>query len=198
MLTSPPVAPAEQLSLFAELPRRVVALDLETQRSFEDVGGRDHLELLGLAVAVVYDSLTHGLMSYWEADAARLILHLKSADLVVGYNLLGFDYRVLEAYGHDLPRRRTLDLMIDLERKLGFRPRLDDVLEANLGLHKSADGLQSLRWWKAGRADLVEEYCRNDVRATWQLYQHGCRSGRIQVPSRDGPMLEVEVDWRAA
>ena len=51
-------------------------------------------------------------------------------------------------------------------RILGFRVSLGHLCEANLGEGKSGDGLQSLRWWKDGRIDLIEQYCRKDVELT--------------------------------
>ncbi len=50
-----------QMSLFDENPRRevsrdrkVVVFDLETQRSFDEVGGRSQFHKLGVSVAVAY------------------------------------------------------------------------------------------------------------------------------------------------
>jgi DEAD/DEAH box helicase domain-containing protein len=38
--------------------RKIIFFDLETQRTFDEVGGRHNLSRLGLAAAVTYDSST--------------------------------------------------------------------------------------------------------------------------------------------
>ena len=98
----------------------------------------------------------------------------QEAELVVGYNIRGFDYEVLRAYtDEDLQRLPTFDIMYDLEERLGFRPKLDSVASATLGTGKSADGLQALEWWRLGEVDKIIDYCREDVRVTRDLYDFG-------------------------
>jgi DEAD/DEAH box helicase domain-containing protein len=79
-----------QLSLFEdnaarEAPsnRDVVVFDLETQRSFQDVGGRTLMRQLGMSVGVVYSFRTDAFETYLEADASRLVDRLLASDLVV-------------------------------------------------------------------------------------------------------------------
>jgi DEAD/DEAH box helicase domain-containing protein len=85
--------------------------------------------------------------------------------------------------------------LAELQRRLGFRPRLDDLAGETLGIEKSADGLCSLEWVKQGRLDLVEEYCRRDVEIARDLYLFGRRMGHVIVRDREGERIEVPVDW---
>ena len=111
---------------------------------------------------------------------------LLGASLVVGYNIRGFDYEVLRAYTEeDLQKLPTLDLMFDLEQRLGFRPKLESVASATLGEGKSADGLQALEWWRRGEIDKIAEYCRDDVRVTRDLYDFGKRNRCVMVARRE-------------
>jgi DEAD/DEAH box helicase domain-containing protein len=151
---------------------------------------------LGMSVGVVYTFQDDTFRSFYEREADTLIELLRSADLVVGFNLLGFDYEVLKGY-RDTPLERlpTLDIMFDLQSKLGFRPKLDSVVQATLGTAKTADGLQALTWWKEGRLDLIERYCTDDVRLTRDLYLHGKRNRHVLVSRFSGTPLKVEVNW---
>ena len=86
-----------QMELFVEpqKEKRIVYFDLETQKSADEVGGWDNKHLMKIAVAVVYDSLDKKFYTYLESDAGGLVEKLLSADLVVGFNILNFDFAVL-------------------------------------------------------------------------------------------------------
>ena len=185
-----------QRSLFESIAP-VLVFDLETQRSFQDVGGRDQLHRLGLSLGVVYSYATGEYTTYRESDAGALVDALLAAGKVVGFNIKGFDYPVLRAYRPDADFRKipTLDLMEDLARMLGFRIGLDKVAGATLGRHKTADGLAALQWFKEGRFDLIERYCRDDVEVTRLLYEYGRDRGEVRIPERDGTVRVVPVRW---
>jgi len=192
-----------QLSLFDDdsarqspAGRNVLVFDLETQRSFQDVGGRTAMRELGMSVGVVYSFRDDSFRAFFEREAEPLIELLRSAELVVGSNLLGFDYEVLKGY-RDVPYETipTLDIMFYLQDKLGFRPKLDSVVQATLGAAKTADGLQALAWWKEGRLDLIEKYCTEDVRLTRDLFLFGKQNRHVLVSRFSGPPLKVDVDW---
>ncbi len=187
-----------QMDLFDQNPQRevprdkkVVVFDLETQRSFAEVGGRSQFHRLGVSVGVAYRYDLDEFLVVKEDEIGELITLLTEAELVVGYNIRGFDYEVLRAYtDEDLQRLPTFDIMYDLEERLGFRPKLDSVASATLGTGKSADGLQALEWWRLGEVDKIIDYCREDVRVTRDLYDFGKRNRWVQV-ARFGDRLVV-------
>lgn len=192
-----------QMGLFEDNPtrqvpdkKRVVVFDLETQRSFDEVGGRSQLHRLGVSVGVAYAYDQDQFLTFHEQTIGRLIELLRSADLVVGYNIVGFDYHVLRGYTEeDLSALPTFDIMYDLEGRLGFRPKLESVVAPTLGTGKSADGLQALEWWKQGEVEKIEEYCRDDVRVTRDLLDFGLRNRFVLVARFGGKPRRVEVDW---
>jgi DEAD/DEAH box helicase domain-containing protein len=175
---------------------RVLFFDVETQRSAEEVGGWTNVGRMGLALAVVYDGARESFKTYYETDVEKLLLDLVMADRVVGFNIDRFDLAVLAGYTEwSLGRIRTLDLLADLYGRIRFRPSLRHLTETNLGEPKSADGIQSLRWWKEGRIDLIEEYCRKDVDLTRRLYELGKRRGYLLLEHREGRVVRVPVSW---
>jgi len=192
-----------QMNLFDKTPqrevdsdRKVVVFDLETQRSFDEVGGRSQFHRLGVSVAVAYRFDIDQFIVYTEDTISDLVSLLMSADLVVGYNILGFDYEVLRGYtDENLQALPTFDMMYDLEDRLGFRPKLESVAAPTLGSGKSADGLQALEWWRQGEVDKIVEYCREDVRVTRDLYSFGKRNRCVMVSRFGGKPRHVEVDW---
>jgi 16S rRNA (adenine1518-N6/adenine1519-N6)-dimethyltransferase len=81
-------------------------------------------------VACTYSTRLGEYSIFTQDEAPALIRQLKAADLVVGFNHIGFDYEVLK--GHDLlfdaaDLPHSLDLLIDLEKALGHRIKLDAV-----------------------------------------------------------------------
>lgn len=180
----------------AAVDGRWVVFDLETRRSADEVGGWGRIDRMGLALAVVYDVARDRYTAYREEDVDRLLLDLVMADRVVGFNIDRFDLRVLSAYtDQDLRRIRTLDMLQDVHARLGFRLSLQHLAEINLGESKSADGLQSLQWWREGRIDLIESYCRKDVEVTWRLFKHGADQGYLLYRDRGDRTLRLPVDW---
>ena len=192
-----------QMDLFDANPKRevppdqkVVVFDLETQRSFAEVGGRSQFDRLGVSVGVAYRYDRDEYLVVTEDRVQELVDLLCDADLVVGYNIRGFDYEVLRAYTQeDLQRLPTFDIMFDLEERLGFRPKLESVASATLGGGKSADGMQALEWWRLGEIDKIIEYCQEDVRVTRDLYDFGKRNRWVHVSRFGGKPRKVEVDW---
>ncbi len=160
------------------LPYKFGVFDLETIRSAEEVGGWGQTHRMGVSVGVVYDSEMNDYVSYLEHEVTHLIAHLQSLDLVVGFNNRRFDNRVLSAYTDiDLSQLPTLDLLEEVHRQLGYRLSLNRLAVHTLGTEKSADGLQALKWYKEGRIDLIQHYCKKDVEITRNLLYHGLEQG---------------------
>jgi DEAD/DEAH box helicase domain-containing protein len=174
-----------------------VYFDLESQKLFEEVGGRDASQLL-LACGVTWSTARNDFAVYWEKDAAALIAELKTADRVIGFNILNFDYQVLKPYAPNENFRafRSTDMLADIFRTLGFRLSLDSIAKATLGATKTADGLKSVEWFKNGELDKVAEYCKADVDITRRVYEFGRDHGFVNYFSKLGSKLKVAVHWK--
>ncbi|NIS81441.1 MAG: DEAD/DEAH box helicase [Anaerolineales bacterium] len=175
-----------------------LVFDLETKHLAHEVGGWSNIHHLGLSAAVILDVERDQIMRFIEKDAERLIAEILSADRIVGFNLIRFDYEVLRPYGlvpdtdlHD----RTTDLLLDIHEQLGFRIALDNLAEATLQIRKSANGLQAVAWYKEGKIDKVLDYCEQDVRVTYQLWEYGKQNGHVLYRDRNFRLLEVAVAW---
>lgn len=203
---------SEQLGLFGETEDqeaqkpvkvasgpRVQYFDLETQKSAEDVGGWGNIHKMGLAVGVVWDSLDQEFFTYEEKDARQLVDKLRTADLAVGFNIIGFDYTVLQPYSDfDLQEINTFDMLVDVKKQLGFRLSLNHLAQHTLNAEKSADGLVSLQWYKEGKISKIIQYCKQDVEITRDLFLFGEKNSYVNYQSRSGNPLQLEVDWKTA
>ena len=176
----------------------LVFFDLESQNLFDDVGGRENIDKLRVACGVTWSTQKNDFSVYWEKDVPALIDELRSATRVIGFNLKGFDYLVLQPYAPEIrfASISTLDMLLELQKILGFRISLDSIANASLGATKTADGIKSVEWFRAGELDKVAEYCKADVDITRRVYEFGRDNGHIFYKSRLGSKLRVDVKWK--
>lgn len=175
---------------------RYGVFDVETRRSAQEVGGWHRAELMGVSVAVLYDSGDDTFTSYHEDEMGAFIRRLQELDLVVGFNILGFDYQVLSAYTDiSLHRLPTLDLLAEIRNRLGYRLSLDHLAGQTLGVKKNADGLMALQWFKEGNFAAILEYCAGDVRITRDLYLYGRDKGYLLFRNKAGSTVRCPVDF---
>lgn len=173
-----------------------IFFDLETQRLAEEVGGWGNKHRMRLACAVTLDATTQEFQNYREAEVEQLLATLQSAARVIGFNLKNFDYAVLQPYTKvKLAHLPTLDMLEEIHRALGFRLSLDGLAAATLNAEKLADGVQAVRWFKAGAMEKLFDYCRKDVALTQQLYLFGKEHGQVFYRDRNGRKQSVAVSW---
>jgi len=125
------------------------------------------------------------------------VQELQRADRVIGYNVIDFDFEVLAPYSvFDLSQVPTLDLMRDVEKVIGARIGLDAISEQTIGAGKTADGLESLKWYKEGKLLPIAEYCCYDVKATRLVHEFGAEYGCVFYFSKKTQRREkVPVNW---
>ena len=178
--------------------------DIETKKSFDEVGGRTNFHLLGVSVVGVYvygmdlpagEAGTYS--TFEEHEIPEFERLIKNAARVIGFNIHHFDLAVLQPYiSWSLKSLFTLDLMDDVKKSLGHRLYLDSLAEATLGVRKSGDGLQALRWYKEGKMDEIKKYCLKDVEITKNLYEFGAKNGHVLFYSRDASgRVAIPVNW---
>ena len=174
---------------------RILVFDLETRNLSHEVGGWGNIHLLRLSVAVIWDSITDRYITFEEKDVENLVALLKSADLVVGFNIERFDYKVLQAYTNtDFQKIPTFDMLNDISNRIGFKIGLGHLAEETLGAGKSADGLLAVQWFREGKIHLVKEYCQRDVEVTRDLFMHGCNNGYLVYKLKDR-RVRLPLDW---
>ncbi|HSB79052.1 MAG TPA: Zn-binding domain-containing protein, partial [Candidatus Methylomirabilis sp.] len=173
---------------------RILVLDVETQRSAEEVGGWDRSDRMGLAVAVTADLATGEARVYTEDQVSLLLDDLSAAACIIGFNVRRFDYAVLSGYrALDFGGLPTLDMLEEVHASLGFRLSLNHLAQETLGAPKLADGLQSLAWFKAGDLDKVIEYCKADVDLTRRLFEFGRTQGYLLYRDYQGRSARLPV-----
>jgi DEAD/DEAH box helicase domain-containing protein len=196
-----PVATPGPKLIFEPPPSKTgpVVFDIETQFLANEIqGGWNNLPGMKLSCAVVYDVDQDKFYNYVEENVQDLVSHLRASTLVIGFNSLRFDYGVLQGYtSYKLQNLPTLDLMADLQKKLGHRLSLAHLALHTLGgAEKSADGLLAVQWWREGKYQQVIDYCQMDVKLTSDLWKFGKDKGHVLFQHKQsGEILKCPVQW---
>lgn len=186
--------------------RNIVYFDLETRLSAAQVGGWHETGKMGMSVGVTFSTKDNAYHIYTQDQVQALIAELQSADLVVGYNHIGFDYGVLQPFlfWTLAEATRNLDICTYLTHKLGHRLKLDSVARPTLGGNsKTAEGTDALKWWaeyeQTGDSQKlldIARYCCYDVKVTMEVYKFGVANGYVLYEDKNGNAEKVEVDWK--
>ncbi|MFQ5559252.1 MAG: Zn-binding domain-containing protein, partial [Nitrospinota bacterium] len=180
----------------SEPEKRVCVFDLETQRSAEEVGGWQNSHLMRMSVGVVFDFVDKKYFTYNEGEASLLLEKLEAADIVVGFNINGFDMKVLSPYAtRGLKKITTFDMLSDIRSRLGYRLSLDHLARQTLKAKKSGDGLLALRWFKEGNMARLSEYCTKDVEITKKLFNFGRTNRYVLFEKKGLGTARLVVDW---
>ncbi len=183
--------------LIALAMKNIVYFDLETQKSADEVGGWGKIRNMGMSVGVTYSTQRSEYRIYPEKQVNDLIEELRRADLVVGFNILRFDYEVLIGYNpfFDPDQVPTLDMLVELQKTLQHRLSLDAIATASLGVEKTSEGLQAIKWYREGKLMEIAEYCCFDVKITRLVHEYGLLHRQVFYTNRFGKKTSVAVQW---
>jgi DEAD/DEAH box helicase domain-containing protein len=180
----------------AQMPRHLY-LTLRTQKSAEDVGGWQHRHLLGLGVALTYDTREGQYNVYTAETVASLLASLREADLVIGFNTHDFDYQVLQPYSAaPLATLPTLAVLDAVQHTLGFRLSLGHLVRETLGIERPDDSLHTLQWYQEGDRERIVQQCRRDLELLRALVRHGASTGTVSYRDAAGIRTTIPVHWQ--
>jgi len=162
-----------------------VTFDIETyipEGISDRIGSKLNVEAMKVAVIGAYFSWIDGgsYVAFLEENVVEFLSLLRQADCVIGYNHIWFDNAVLQKYtDFDLATLPNWDLMLEAEKGLDFKPKLDDLCKSNLGTKKT-DSFEIYRhYYRDGKMAELTDYCMNDVKLTEQLHQLVIKNGHL-------------------
>lgn len=179
---------------------REITFDIETSNILPSLARQD-VTRLDLAVVAIHDSETGEYSSYDQSELPKLWPIIEKADTLIGYNSDSFDIPLLNKYyPGDLTKIRSIDLMVEVQKVLGRRLRLQSLAEATLKVGKSGNGLESVRWWNEGLYEKVREYCIQDVKITRDLYDRALEKGALKYKDlKDVRDIKLDTSkWQVA
>jgi DEAD/DEAH box helicase domain-containing protein len=180
-----------------------VILDVETIRTFDEVGGY-HPEKLGVSFCgvIVRDGFpengdtTETKHELFEADLPELLPILEHADVIIGYNSINFDLPALTPYfDTDILKFSQLDLMVKIKDSAGHRVSLDAVAGETLGTKKIGHGLDAIKYYQNKEFDKLAKYCMKDVEITRDLYDYGRQHSHVKFLNKWNNLIKCDVDF---
>lgn len=174
-----------------------IVYDLETKKTFAEVGGFGKNAELGVSFLGLYSYTQNKYFSFFEQDIPKLELILQAEKpTIIGFNSISFDNVVIQPYFRSLhiSQLPQVDILADIHSTLGFRMKLESVAQATLGEGKSGSGLDAIRYYREGNLDALAKYCLDDVRITKDVYEYGCKHGYILYIS-GGEYFRMPVKW---
>lgn len=177
--------------------KNIAVFDLEIQKRIDQCsrGWSSHDEM-GISVLCLFDYREQRYRVFDGNNAAEAIKILHTYDLVVGFNIVNFDWKVIKASWADLcksavPRTsRDYDILREIWIAKGlnpdvFRPethggyKLDDVAFDTIGLRKSGDGALAPVLFQEGRLSELYDYCIRDVQIEKELFEFVAKHGYV-------------------
>ncbi|MEK7200644.1 MAG: ribonuclease H-like domain-containing protein [Patescibacteria group bacterium] len=170
-----------------------VVFDIETSNIFSEVGTNNPADL-SISVVGVYEYEKDLYSSFLVEEFNKLWSIIENADALITFNGEHFDIPLLNKYySGDLFKIKSVDLLKEMQKSAGRRMKLDQIAEGTLGINKSGDGMDAVRWWREGEIEKVKKYCLDDVRITKDLYEYALKNNKLFF--KEGPNLnEIKLD----
>jgi DEAD/DEAH box helicase domain-containing protein len=172
-----------------------LVFDIETKDTFADVNS--HIADFEVSVVGVYSYADDAYRAYEEHEFPALAEAFRRTHLLIGFSSKRFDLPILQKYfNFNLSSIAHFDMLEAIEKSFGRRVGLGILAEANLGVGKSAHGLQAIEFWKRGELQKLKDYCLQDVKITKELYDLMKRQGYLWVPERmSSKMAKVALSF---
>ncbi len=174
---------------------RKIFFDIETRNTFQEVGKADP-SALDISVVCTYDSLTDKYTSYTQETLHEFWPLIEQADVIVTFNGDHFDIPLLNKYYHgNLLQKKSLDLLKEVRKSLGFRVGLGVIAQGTLNAGKSGHGLEAVEWWKTGEIDKIIKYCLEDVRITKEIHDYALANKKLKYKEGES-IIEFSMDTK--
>lgn len=185
--------------------KKIAVFDCEIKKRIEDCsdGWNSHDEM-GISVLCMYDYASGRYRVFDDKNHEEAIDILHTYDFVVGFNTVGFDWKLVNATWRKPVNVRgssDFDILREIWLSLGLNPnkfdpkthggyKLDDVAWETIQMRKTANGALAPIMFQFGQwADLVD-YCLEDVRIEKTLFEFAVRHGFVV---RNGRLIQLTI-----
>lgn len=165
--------------------RDKIVFDIETKNTFADVGGQEHIKELEASVVGIYSYNEDAYYCFDETEFDKVGNYFKNAYVLIGFYSKKFDIPVLEKYfPFNIAAIPHIDILEEIEKRLGRRIGLGVLAEANVGEGKIAHGLDAIDFYRNGEIQKLKDYCTQDVRVTKMIYDQMKEKKYLWIPEK--------------
>lgn len=185
--------------------KSIVVFDLETkhacgtpQVSWTNYKG------MGISVGCAFDYRTMDYMVFMDDNIQEMRQLLATADMIVGFNIIGFDLPLIAAHTQPVEKNPNLeiyDLLFQSRKSVGWDGggrfpsglRLDHHLEETFGKEnmKTADGAGAPLMWQKGELGKLVSYCLADVKREKMLFEHVVQKKPVKTKVHGEKFLQL-------
>lgn len=197
--------------------KNIVVFDLEIKNEIGKNGVTwQSFEKMGISVGVAFDYRAMDYLIFMDDNIQELRRRLATSDLVVGFNITGFDLPLLAASTEKVEKNQNLEIYDILywsrisvgwndpdapqDPILGHRTsrfpsglKLDDHLEGTFGKEhmKTANGAEAPLMWQRKELGRLTSYCLADVKRERQLFEHVVKGLPVKTATHGVRILEL-------
>jgi len=188
-------------------PENITYLDIETQQLIKEFEGgwKNQKNYAKLKIAELGILRNDIYTTFEENNINDLIPELLDSELIIGHNIIQFDFKVLEHYfPKDVMFKiilKSFDTMLEFDKFTGDAGwiSLNDISQRNFGMKKNEDSIKIPEMWRNGEKDKVKSYLLNDLKMTEQFYLLGKKGHTFKydhkVYGKSYGEHEVYVKW---
>ena len=160
-------------------------------------GWNDHVGM-GVSCVCCYDYVDDRYRVFCEDNMSDFALLIAGHDVIVGFNNIGFDNKVLACQCTEFSEQslkylneRSYDILAEIRNAGGGWCGLDAMVKANsLATGKTGNGAMAPVWYQAGRIGKLVDYCTADVWLTKKLLDKIIQ-GEPLISSKTGQVINV-------
>ena len=182
----------------------IVVYDLEIK---EEIGKNGvtwkTYDKMGISVGCFFDYRTMDYGVCMDDNIGELAKLVESCELLVGFNIEGFDNNLLNAVAPFKRTKEIYDILYYSRRSVGWNPekngyyppglKLDNHLETTFGPHsmKTANGEEAPRMWQRKEYGKLISYCLADVKREKMLFEHIVKRYQVSTKAHGSRMLQL-------
>jgi DEAD/DEAH box helicase domain-containing protein len=184
--------------------KKIAVFDAEIKNPIESLSnGWKSYDEMGVSCLVAFDYQTMRYRVFDDHNISDCIDILTNHDFVVGFNTVGFDWKLLQAtypMGSAPRKSQDFDILREIWISIGVDPdrfqpsshggyKLDDVAFETIGLRKSGDGAHAPILYQQGKIAELIDYCVQDVRIEKELFEFIVKFGYVL---RNGRKIKIQ------
>lgn len=185
-----------------EIKKAILGKNEQAIPNIEYCGGWRDFENMGISCLCAHDLATDLHHVFMDDNLGQFGELLSQTDIVVTFNGIGFDNRLLEANGIIIPGEKNYDILAEAWKADGLDPTqfkfdthggygLDAIAEANGIGKKTGHGSKAPVWYQHGKLGQLISYCLADVALTVELFRRIERGDALKHPKRIGEMFTL-------